>query len=91
MKQQAQSGDIREELRALVDRIPESDMLTARKFLRALVDSLELALLNAPPDDEPLSDREHAATEEALLRERHRELLIPHREILREFDPEQKR
>jgi hypothetical protein len=79
------TSSMREELRALVDCISESDVLIARKLLRALVDPFELALLNAPPDDEPLSEHEKAATEEASRRERLGEPLIPHEEVLREF------
>jgi hypothetical protein len=44
-----------------------------------------LALLSAPPDDEPLSEHERAATEEASRRERRGEPLISHKEVLREF------
>ena len=76
---------MREELRTLVDHISESDVPTARKLLRALVDPVELALLNAPPDDEPLSEHEKAVTEEASGRERRGEPLIPHADMLREF------
>jgi hypothetical protein len=51
----------REELHVLLDRIPDSDVATARKILRALADPVELALLNAPTEDEPLSAHEQAA------------------------------
>ena len=81
------SSSMREELRTLVDHISEGDVPTARKLLRALVDPVELALLSAPPDDEPLSARERAATEEASRRERRGEPPIPHKELLREFGP----
>jgi hypothetical protein len=57
---------IREELRTLVDCIPSSDLPTARKFMRALVDPVELAILNAPPDDEPETAKERADVEAAL-------------------------
>jgi hypothetical protein len=76
---------MREELRTLVDHISESDVPTARKLLRALVDPVELALLNAIPEDEPVSEHERAATEDASLRERRGEPLIPHADVLREF------
>jgi hypothetical protein len=56
----------REELHRLLDRIPESDLLTTRKFLRSLVDPVELAILLAPEDDEPESEHERAAVEAAL-------------------------
>jgi hypothetical protein len=74
---------MRDELRTLVDHISESDVPTARKLLRALVDPVELALLNALPDDEPLSEHERAATEDASRRERRGEPLIPHADVMR--------
>ena len=79
------TSSMREELRTLVDHISESDVPRARKLLRALVDPVELALLNALPDDEPLSEHERAATDEASRRERRGEPLIPHKDVLREF------
>jgi hypothetical protein len=56
----------REELHLLLDRIPESDVPTTRKFLRALIDPVELAILTATEDDEPESEEERAAVEAAL-------------------------
>jgi hypothetical protein len=56
----------REELHRLLDRIPESDVPTTQKFLRSLVDPVELAMLLAPEDDEPESGEERAAVEDAL-------------------------
>ena len=78
-------GAIREELRMLVEHIPDSDVATARKILRALVDPVELSLLTAPFDDEPLSGHELSALREAHQREERGEPLIAHDEILREF------
>lgn len=57
---------IREELHRLVDALPESDVSTARKFLRSLPDPVELSLLTAPLDDEPETDEERNAVEQAL-------------------------
>jgi hypothetical protein len=56
----------REELHQLVDFIPDSEVRTTQKLLRALVDPVELALLSAEEDDEPESDGERAAVEAAL-------------------------
>jgi hypothetical protein len=56
----------REELHLLLDRIPESDVPTTEKFLRSLVDPVELAILTAPEDDEPESQEERAAVAAAL-------------------------
>ena len=80
-----EASTMREELRLLVDHIPDSDVATARKILRALLDPVELSLLLAPLDDEPLSEHEEAALAEAEYRERRGEPLIPHEEVLREF------
>jgi hypothetical protein len=80
-----EAASMREELRMLVDHIPDSDVATARKMLRALLDPVELSLLMAPSDDEPLSEHEKAALAEAEHREKRGEPLIPHEEILREF------
>ena len=57
---------IGQELHALLDHIPEGDVVTARNFLRSLVDPAELALLSAPPDDEPETEDERAAVVAAL-------------------------
>ena len=76
---------IREELRILVDHIPDSEVATARKILRALIDPVELSLLTAPPDYEPLSEHEKAALEEADRREKRGEPLISHEDVLSEF------
>ncbi len=56
----------REELHRLVDHIPESEVATTQKILRALVDPVELAILSAEEDDEPESEEERAAVETAL-------------------------
>ena len=57
---------VREEIHRLVDHIPETEILTTRKLLRALVDPVELALLSAGEDDEAESDGERAAVAAAL-------------------------
>lgn len=62
---EADSNMVRDELHVLLDHIPDTGIATARKFLRALVDPVELSLLNALPDDEPESDEERAAVEAA--------------------------
>ena len=62
----AEPDTIRKELHALLEHVPESDVVTARKFLRSLVDPVDLALLVAPPDDEPETEDERAAVAAAL-------------------------
>lgn len=60
---------IKQELHALVDALPESEVETARRVLnglRAIADPLAWALENAPLDDEPVTAEEEAAVAEAL-------------------------
>lgn len=85
MQDVADFATMREELRTLIDHIPDTDVPEARKILRALMDPFELMLLSAPPDDEPLTEHERMATEEALRREELGEPLISHEEVLRAF------
>ena len=56
----------REELHRLVDHLPESEVPTTRKLLRALVDPVELAIMTAGEDDEPEGDAEREAVRAAL-------------------------
>jgi len=53
----------RDELRALVDAIPDDRLPAARDALKQLTDPVLLAFLNAPDDDEPLTDEDLAAIE----------------------------
>ena len=73
---------VREELHKIVDHIPDADVATARKFLRSLVDPVELSLWSAPVDDEPESEQEREAVERAR-REPGRG--TPHDDVLREL------
>jgi hypothetical protein len=77
-----QTSEARREMHWLLDHIPEADVPTARKFLRALADPVALSLLNAPLDDEPETEAEHAAVE-AAKREAGRG--AAHDDVLREF------
>ena len=70
MAQQEASGR-REELHMLVDHIRPAEIESVRDYLCARVDPLELALLNAPVDNEPMSEHEKAAwAADAARRER---------------------
>ena len=58
----------REELRHLVDDLPDSELDTARRFLQYLRDTADpvlRAFLDAPEEDEPETDEERAAVAEA--------------------------
>ena len=57
----------KERLYRLVDQIPEGEVHAAERFLEYLAaaqDPVMHALLNAPEDDEPLSDEDREALEE---------------------------
>jgi hypothetical protein len=72
----------REELHKLLDHIPDSDVPTARKFLRALADPVWLSILTAPLDDEPETEEELSEVEAARSETGPG---TPHEEVLREF------
>ena len=76
---------IRHELHTLVDHIPEPEVASARDYLRSLLDPIELALLNAPIDDEPMSEHERTAWEADERRRRRGESPISGEEIMREL------
>ena len=78
----AEVSTVRHELHVLLDHIPDNDVSTARKFLRSLVDPVELSLLTAPLDSELESEEERAAVEAARSEPGPG---TPHEEVLREF------
>lgn len=60
--------DLRADLRRLVDQLPESELHAARRFLEYVLyhdDPVLRAFMEAPLDDEPESEEERAAVEEA--------------------------
>ena len=60
---------MRDELHDLIDVLPDSELVTARRYLEFLhsgaEDMLTWVLDNAPVDDEPTTPEEEAAIEEA--------------------------
>lgn len=59
----------RERLRLLVDQLPDSELHAAQRFLEFVHehgDPLLHMLMNAPEDDEPVTEEEEAAVREAL-------------------------
>ena len=54
----------RDDLRTMLDAIPDERLPAARGALARLTDPVLLAFLNAPEDDEPLTDEDIAAIEE---------------------------
>ncbi len=71
-------NNTRRELHLLLDHIPDKGASAAREYLRSLMDPVELALLNAPEDDEPLSAHERAAIEQARQRKQRGDALGDH-------------
>jgi hypothetical protein len=68
------------------NRMPEDEPIAVRHELHILLDhipdAVELSLLTAPPDDEPESEEERSAVEEARSEPG---TGTPHEEVLREF------
>ena len=54
----------RDELHTILDSIPEDRLDAARDALAALADPVLLALLNAPEDDEPVTEEDLQAIAE---------------------------
>ncbi len=70
----------REMLHEIVDKLPETELITAARILIALdkpLDPLQMLLANAPPDDEPFDPADLNGVED--------EPLIPHEEVIRHF------
>lgn len=82
----------RERLRALVDDIPETEVHAAVRYLEYLrfleEDPLLKALREAPPDDEPVTEEDRAALEEAWEDVRQGRL-TPHEEVRRRMQGEE--
>ena len=78
--------DRRERLRCLVEFVPEAGLPAAERYLEFLVgpDPVIRAMVNAPWDDEPFTEEQRKAVEEAErdLAAGHR---IPHSEILARY------
>ena len=75
----------RQDLHTLIDHIPATDVPATRKFLRAMIeDPLELSILTAPLDSEPLTAEDIVAPDQARA-SLDRGEGIPHEDILREF------
>ena len=70
----------RELLHEIVDKLPESELITAARILTALdqpADALQILLANAPADDEPFDPADLEGTDQKPL--------IPHEEVVRRF------
>ncbi len=77
----------REDVRRLVDRLPDEELEAARRYLeylRDMGDPFMRALHGAPEDDEPETEEERAAVEEAKAEIRRGEGL-PWEDVRREL------
>ncbi len=78
---------VKERLHEQIDRMPEHRALQVQRYIEALEeadDPVLASLLAAPEDDEPETDEERVAVEEAYA-DIAAGRLIPHEEIMREF------
>jgi hypothetical protein len=66
----------RDDLHTMLDSIPEERLAAAREALASFADPVLVAILNAPVDDEPLTDEDLEALAEARA-ERERGETIP--------------
>ena len=66
----------KDSLHALIERLPEHTLPEAERLLASLTgDPFLQAMLNAPADDEPLTDEDIAAIEEGRLAKARGELI----------------
>ncbi len=75
----------RRELHTLVDHVRDSDVTSAKEYLRTLIDPFDLALLTAEPEDEPLTASERAALDEAKLRRWRGAPSLAHEDVLQDL------
>jgi len=78
---------LREELHELVDKLPDDELNAARRFLEYIRhhgDPFLKKLMEAPIDDEPVTEEEEALVAEAR-EELTRGETISHEEVKREF------
>jgi hypothetical protein len=77
-------SDSRQHAHELIDHIPESRLSTAVGLLEKILDPVTLALLNAPIDDEAVTEEDKLAIAEAdEWFRRNGDKGIPHEEVIR--------
>jgi hypothetical protein len=80
----------RDDLRAMLDAIPDERLTAAREALERLTDPVLLAFLNAPDDDEPVTDEDLAAIAEGKA-DVAQGLTVPRADVLAELDAQDAR
>ena len=76
---------LRQELHILVDHVRPAEIDDVKEFLRARIDPLELALLAAPLDTEPMSSHERKAWDADVARHNCGEPVLAGDEVLRDL------
>lgn len=77
-------SETRQHAHELIDHIPEAQLSTAVGLLEKILDPASLAILNAPIDDEPVTEDEKLAIAEAdEWFKRNGDKGIPHDEAMR--------
>jgi hypothetical protein len=80
----ASTIDTRQQAHKLIDRMPESQLSALVGLLETIVDPVAAALAAAPLEDEPISEEEQRATDEARdWLQRNGGRGIPHEEAMR--------
>jgi hypothetical protein len=74
----------RQQAHTLLDLLPPEQLAAVRGLLESILDPVDRALALAPIEDEPISEEEERAVEEAKEWLRHNKA-IPHEEVLAEF------
>ncbi len=79
-------SDLRQELHEEIDRMATEDLAGLKEFLATYPDSLGAKFRNAPYDDEPLTEEDRQAMEEAIeWLEQNGGRGIPHDQVMREL------
>lgn len=79
----------KQEAHELIDKMSVGQAAAAVGLFKAMLDPLEIALANAPIDDEPLTGEEIKALDESREWLKHNEA-IPHEQVLAELGITQK-
>jgi hypothetical protein len=77
--------DTKERAHELIERLPASQLAAVVGLLEAILDPVARALANAPIDDEPVTEEERIAVDEAREWSKHHPG-IPFEQVLSDFD-----
>jgi hypothetical protein len=74
----------KQQAHAMIDRLAPEQLFAVRGLLEVMLDPVSRAIANAPVDEEPLTEEEEKALDEAREWVRHNQG-IPHEEVLAEI------